>query len=117
MESPQELAVSFDLLREKNVEQLKTLNRVVFPIQYQDQIYKDCMACESITKLAFYNDVLVGAIAARCEKQPDGKAKMYIAMLGVLAPYRGYKIGRKMLSSSLASSLGRVKVVEVVWIM
>ncbi len=25
--------------------------------------------------------------------QPNGKAKMYIATLGVLAPYRGYSVG------------------------
>ncbi|GLC37513.1 hypothetical protein PLESTB_001755600 [Pleodorina starrii] len=96
-----ELSVSFDIVREKNLEQLKILNNVIFPIKYADEIYRQCMACGDLTQLAYHNDVLVGAIATRCEKQPQGKAKAYIATLGVLAPYRNYRIGTKLLQRTL----------------
>ncbi|GFR41883.1 hypothetical protein Agub_g2392 [Astrephomene gubernaculifera] len=98
-----ELPVSFDVVREKNLEQLKLLNSVIFPIKYADEIYRQCMACGELTQLAFHNDVLVGAIAVRCEKQANGKAKAYIATLGVLAPYRNFNIGSKLLQRSLAA--------------
>ena len=43
---------------------------------------------------AYHNDILVGAITARSEKQAGGKSsKMYIVTLGVLAPYRDFGIG------------------------
>ncbi|GAX74810.1 hypothetical protein CEUSTIGMA_g2257.t1 [Chlamydomonas eustigma] len=70
----------------------------------QDQLYKDCMNSSDLTHLGYHNDVLVGAIMARHEKQPGGKGKMYIATLGVLAPYRGYGIGTKLLEKSLAAA-------------
>ncbi|KAG2483692.1 hypothetical protein HYH03_017492 [Edaphochlamys debaryana] len=100
-----ELPVSFDIVREKNLEQLKLLNNVIFPIKFPDDMYRQCMACGDLTQLAFHNDILVGAIAVRCEKQPSGKAKAYIATLGVLAPYRGFAIGSKLLERSLGGCL------------
>ena len=42
---------------------------------------------------AFCNDVLVGAIAVRLERQPSGKVQLYIITLGVLAAYRDYGVG------------------------
>ena len=42
---------------------------------------------------AFCNDVLVGAVAVRLERLPDGKAKLYFLTLGVLAAYRNYGVG------------------------
>ncbi|GFH28144.1 N-acetyltransferase domain-containing protein, partial [Haematococcus lacustris] len=56
-------------------------------------MYRDCMKFNNLTQMAYHNDVLVGAVAARCEKQAGGGARLYIATLGVLAPYRGYGIG------------------------
>ncbi|GFH25117.1 N-acetyltransferase domain-containing protein [Haematococcus lacustris] len=87
-----ELPITFDEVREKNLEQLKLLNSVVFPLKFPDQMYRDCMKFSNLTQMAYHNDVLVGAVAARCEKQAGGGARLYIATLGVLAPYRGYGI-------------------------
>ncbi|GIL57726.1 hypothetical protein Vafri_12880 [Volvox africanus] len=108
-----ELAVSFDVVREKNLDQLKILNNVIFPIKYADEIYRQCMACGELTQLAFHNDILVGAIATRCEKQANGKAKAYIATLGVLAPYRSLGIGSKLLARTLAACAHDPNIEEV----
>ena len=43
--------------------------------------------------VAYYNDILIGAIACRLEAKGDGKAKLYIMTLGVLAPYRDLGVG------------------------
>ena len=42
---------------------------------------------------AYCNDVLVGAIAVRLERQPSGEVQLYIITLGVLAAYRNYGVG------------------------
>lgn len=103
MADKRELPVTLDIVREKNLEQLKLLNNVIFPLRYSDEVYRQCMACGDLTQLAYHNDVLVGAIAVRCEKQASGKVKAYIATLGVLAPYRGFGIGGKLLAASLSN--------------
>lgn len=65
------LPITFDGVREKNIEQLRILNQAIFPIKYQEQVYKDILACGDITQLAYHNDVLVGAVACRLEKSPE----------------------------------------------
>ena len=50
--------------------------------------------CEGVLcRAAFCNDVLVGAVAVRLERQPDGKVRLYFVTLGVLAAYRNYGVG------------------------
>jgi ribosomal protein S18 acetylase RimI-like enzyme len=54
-----------------------------------------------LAKLAYYNDVVVGAVCCRVDltTSEDGssKRKLYIMTLGCLAPYRRLSIGTKML--------------------
>ena len=50
---------------------------------------------------AYYNDILIGAIACRLESKGNGKAKLYIMTLGVLAPYRDLGVGTHLLEHSL----------------
>ena len=45
-----------------------------------------------LTLAAYHREVLVGAIACRLEAHGTS-AKMYIVTLGVLAPYRGMRVG------------------------
>lgn len=50
------------------------------------------MVSDSLTLAAYHREVLVGAIACRLEAHGTS-AKMYIVTLGVLAPYRGMRVG------------------------
>ncbi|PRW56198.1 N-alpha-acetyltransferase 50 [Chlorella sorokiniana] len=94
------LPLSFGPVNEKNIEQLRVLNRAIFPINYPERMYKDILAFPDVTHLAYHNDVLVGAIACRLEKTPQGP-QLYILTLGVLAPYRGMGAGTALLERCL----------------
>ncbi|KAK1665572.1 hypothetical protein QYE76_053731 [Lolium multiflorum] len=89
---------SLDGLRDKNVMQLKKLNTALFPVRYNDKYYQDAIASKDFSKLAYYSDICVGAIACRLEKKEGGAVCVYIMTLGVLAPYRGLGLGTKLLN-------------------
>ena len=74
MSSKRVLPITFGAVTEKNVEQLKVLNRAIFPINYNERVYKDILAFTDVTQLAYHNDVLVGAIACRLEKSAQVRA-------------------------------------------
>lgn len=120
---PPPLPMVWGELTEKNVMQLRRLNATIFPVKYSAQFYSDAIrAPEGFVKLAYYNELLVGAVCCRKEKyQPskvtaDGKeqppvpadcsdssskSSLYIMTLGVLAPYRERGIGRQLLTHVL----------------
>ena len=101
-----------------NLQQLKRLNQVVFPVSYNDKFYKDILEAGELAKLglifsvsfvlhysyvffiAYYNDIVVGAVCCRIDVQ-DGSRRLYIMTLGCLAPYRRRGIGAKMLQHVL----------------
>merc|ERR1712062_93316 len=86
-----------------NIKLLKKVNQVVFPIVYHDKFYKDVLESGEYAKLAYYNDVVVGAVCCRVDvtspEDPSqtAKKKLYIMTLGCLAPYRRLGIGTQML--------------------
>jgi len=85
-----------------NIKLLKKVNQVVFPIVYHDKFYKDVLESGEYAKLAYYNDVVVGAVCCRVdvtnpEEGQIAKKKLYIMTLGCLAPYRRLGIGTQML--------------------
>ena len=92
-----------------NLKMVKRLNQVIFPVSYNDQFYNDLVKAGEMAKLAFYNDLAVGAVCCRPETpaaitapaHSEGK-RLYIMTLGCLAPYRRYKIGTMMLEHVLA---------------
>ena len=51
-----------------NINLLKKVNHVVFPIVYHDKFYKDVLEAGELAKLAYYNDVVVGAVCCRIGK-------------------------------------------------
>eukprot|EP00124_Ichthyophonus_hoferi_P001845 Ihof_evm2s109 gene=Ihof_evmTU2s109 len=87
-----------------NVKLLRLLNSTVFAVQYNDQFYTDIQEAGEFAKLAWYNDVMVGAVCCRIEPQEDGTKHVYIMSLGCLAPYRRLGIGRVMLQHILDQS-------------
>ena len=102
-ESEQDKNTRIDLgdVTPHNIKLLKKVNQVVFPIVYHDKFYKDVLEAGELAKLAYYNDVVVGAVCCRIDltTTEDGqtKRKLYIMTLGCLAPYRRLGIGTKML--------------------
>eukprot|EP00891_Asterochloris_glomerata_P009875 jgi/Astpho2/9875/fgenesh1_pm.00152_%23_1_t len=97
----QELMLTYDGVRDKNLEQLKTLSRAIFPVRYQDKVYQEIINAKEFSRLAYHNDVLVGAIGCRLEASEEGSKRLYIILLGVLAPYRGMLTGTRLLEKSL----------------
>nr|CAG4642072.1 EOG090X0ED2 [Eurycercus lamellatus] len=87
-------------ITQHNLKQLKRLNQVVFPVSYNDKFYKDILEAGELAKLAYYNDIVVGAVCCRIDIL-DGSRRLYIMTLGCLAPYRKRGIGAKMLEHVL----------------
>eukprot|EP00271_Cylindrocystis_brebissonii_P001246 TRINITY_DN11573_c0_g1_i1.p1 TRINITY_DN11573_c0_g1~~TRINITY_DN11573_c0_g1_i1.p1 ORF type:complete len:179 (+),score=29.97 TRINITY_DN11573_c0_g1_i1:921-1457(+) len=112
--SPREVPITFDSVRDKNVQQLRKINTSIFPVRYQDKFYADAVNAGELTKLAFYGDLYVGAMACRIEKKPMAEGdepsgapgnRVYIMTLGVLAPYRRLGVGSKLLKHCIDVAL------------
>lgn len=65
------LELTFSTCRPDNVEQLRALNRAIFPINYSDRMYQEILACGDVTQLAFHGGTLIGAIGCRLESTPQ----------------------------------------------
>lgn len=84
---------------------LKLVNTSCFPVSYNDAFYKEVVnrRDEDLCKFAYWNGFVIGAICARIEPCPEreGRSRLYIMTLGVLAAYRGRGVGRKLVQSVL----------------
>ncbi|VDN39543.1 unnamed protein product [Gongylonema pulchrum] len=90
-QKPRRAAGRFDMelgeVTRHNVQQLKRLNQAVFPLAYNDKFYRDVVSDGELAKLAYFNDIVVGAVCCRIDVQ-NGIRRLYIMTLGTLAPYR-----------------------------
>ncbi|XP_066154284.1 probable N-acetyltransferase san [Euwallacea fornicatus] len=84
-----------------NIKQLKKLNSVVFPVSYNDKFYKDVLEAGELAKLAYYNDIVVGAVCCRIDTSEKSR-RLYIMTLGCLYPYRRLGIGTMMVEHILS---------------
>ncbi|XP_043486871.1 N-alpha-acetyltransferase 50 isoform X1 [Polistes fuscatus] len=83
-----------------NIKQLKLLNQVVFPVSYNEKFYKDVLEAGELAKLAYYNDIVVGAVCCRVDTSENSR-RLYIMTLGCLYPYRRLGIGTVMVQHVL----------------
>ncbi|KAK4473755.1 hypothetical protein MN116_003095 [Schistosoma mekongi] len=104
-----------------NIKQFRLINQTVFPVTYTEKFYSDVLKNSKMCRLAYFNDIVVGAVSYRIEnimvKNADLAAddnygqtnqtvkKCYIMTLGCLAPYRGYGVGTLMLKHVIKSCL------------
>ncbi|CAO3671865.1 unnamed protein product [Rhizopus stolonifer] len=75
-----------------NLGQVRALHKTLFPVSYSDNFYTDLL------EAAYYNDVCVGVVCCRKEKDEESpeKFKLYMMTLGVLEPYRKLGLGKRM---------------------
>lgn len=84
-----------------NIKLLRRLNQVIFPVSYNDKFYKDVLESGPLAKLAFYNDIMVGAVCCRIDTTDPNARRLYIMTLGCLASYRRLGIGTEMVKHVL----------------
>jgi len=102
--------ITTSALTANNLGTVRKLNSVLFPIKYSEKFYKDILApeVEEFCRLTYLNDIPVGTVCCRIEVV-DGVSKLYLATMGVLAPYRSRSIGSKSLQHVLDAARAHTK--------
>jgi len=101
---PKPFNIEFGPITGDNVEQLRQVNTACFPVQYQQTFYTDVVQRnnEGLSKFAYWNGLVVGAVCTRVEDILDSEnQRLYIMTLGVLAAYRGRGAGSQLIQSVL----------------
>nr|GAT45441.1 predicted protein [Mycena chlorophos] len=103
---------TFASLTLNNLGTVKQLNSVLFPIRYSPKFYAEILepSVEDFCKLVYYNDIPVGIVCCRLESSQDGtETSLYIATLGILAPYRSRRLGSTSLQLVLDAAVAHTK--------
>ena len=85
------MEVKYGQLTHHNVEQMRVINYLTLPVVYSEDFYERLISLQRYSKMAYYKDVLVGAISCKEDVLPEGNA-VYIMTINVLKPYRRYGI-------------------------
>eukprot|EP00919_Chromeraceae_sp_WS-2016_P058261 GHVR01138474.1.p1 GENE.GHVR01138474.1~~GHVR01138474.1.p1 ORF type:complete len:122 (+),score=11.14 GHVR01138474.1:1720-2085(+) len=99
MEDKRILKITHGSVNDKNINLLRKLNYDTFPVKYSTTLYaKIVMEYTLLSRLAYYNDIVIGAYTVRVEDYKEAK-HAYILTFGVLEPYRRYGIGKQMMQN------------------
>jgi len=92
------LPITMGDINDKNINILRKLNFDTLPVKYSTGLYmKIATQYTQFSKLAFYNDIVIGAYTVRLEDYKE-QLHAYILTFVVLEPYRKYGIGRQMMN-------------------
>merc|ERR1712020_409382 len=87
---PDRVHIDLGEITQHNIKVLKKVNQVVFPVVYHDNFYKDVLEAGELAKLAFYNDIVVGAVCCRNDTSTsasgDSTRKLYNNDIRVFSP-------------------------------
>ncbi|XP_052868425.1 probable N-acetyltransferase san [Anopheles cruzii] len=100
VKAPGRASIELGDVTHHNLKQLKKINTVVLPVSYNDKFYLDVLESGELAKLAYYNDVVVGAVCSRIDSS-ENMRRLYIMTLGCLYPYRRLGIGTVMVQHIL----------------
>ena len=96
-------AITLDEPTRHNRESVRLLNATLLQVRYGPRFYDDVVKHAELNRLAYYNDVLVGAVCSRLEKAETG-TKIYIITLGVRAAYRRLGVASALLAHVLKTA-------------
>lgn len=74
------VTATFETVNETNLEELRRLNRVIFPINYPDKVYQDIIACGEISQLARWGGDVIGAVSGRLEQRGEKVGFEYVVV-------------------------------------
>ena len=81
---------------------------MTLPVVYSEDFYDRLTNMTRYSSLAYYNDVLIGAVSCRYEddkeKESEGEVKgrvVYIMTITVLKAYRRYGVGSQLLEKAI----------------
>ncbi len=69
-------AITLDEPTKHNRESVRLLNSTLLQVRYGPRFYDDVVKYADLNRLAYYNDVLVGAVCSRYEKSESGALKV-----------------------------------------
>lgn len=96
----------------KNIQELRNINSILFPMSYQEKYYKEVQAADSYSRLVYWRGRLVATFSCRIQAYYEKDSmtghssghgepllECYVMTFGVLAPYRRLKMGSSLLKS------------------
>ena len=85
----------------ENVEIARQLNKLIFPVRYSDQFYRDLVNSEELTKIIYIKEKPIGIVGCKVKKTEDDLTSAYIILLGCLASFRRRGVGSVLLKEVL----------------